>query len=330
VLAIGVLATAGVAPAGATSHESASAHRETASPHHRPWRSGVFVDDTGVSTYSESQRFGNWRGDPVTMATDFQAGLSWQSLARSNRVISTWGHQHAVRLSLSVPMFVGDGSTRSVASGADDHWFRLMARNLVAAGLSHSILRIGWEFNEGFQRWGVDNRRQARTYVRAFRHIVRAVRSVAHERFTIDWTVYNSRVGYRHLASAYPGDAYVDYVGSDVYDRNQRSAVESAATRWHDLVSAPSGLRWQARFARRHDKRLAVAEWALVATPLYPGNGGGDDPAFVQHMWRWFGHHDVGYEDYFNTISYTGAIFTVNNNVFPTASALYRRLWGRR
>jgi hypothetical protein len=327
---VGTLAMAAVGPAVATSHRPAR-HHSVSDHHHRSWRSGVFIDDTGVHTYRDARNFGTWRGDPVTTATDFQTAVSWKTFAQSQRIISTWGHQHHVRLSLSVPMFVGNGSLRSVASGVDDRWFTAMARNLVGAGLSHSILRIGWEFNETFQRWGVDNARGARLYVRAFRHVVRAVRAVKHQHFAFDWTVYNSRAGYRHLATAYPGDRYVDFVGTDIYDRNQRGAPETPAQRWHDIVHAPSGLQWQTRFANRHGKQLAVPEWALVSTPLFPARSGGDDPTFVRHMWRWFCHHNVGYEDYFNTISYTGAIFTINNHhVFPNATALYRRLWASR
>jgi hypothetical protein len=329
-IAVGALALTAVGPAVATSHQ-APRHHEESRYNDRDWRSGVFINDNGVHTYSDARKFGTWRGDPVTIATDFETAVSWKTLAQSQRIVSTWGHQHGVRLSLSVPMFVGNGSLRSVASGVDDRWFTAMARNLVAAGLSHSILRIGWEFNETFQRWGVDTAPGARLYVRAYRHVVRAVRSVKHEHFAFDWTVYNSRTGYQHLAKAYPGDRYVDFIGSDVYDRNQRGVPESAAQRWHDLVHAPSGLRWQTRFAQQHGKRLAVAEWALVSTPLYPRLGGGDDPTFVRHMWRWFCHHDVGYENYFNAISYTGAIFTINNHhVSPNATALYRRLWASR
>lgn len=318
-----VAATSG-GPAGRSQHSYSLGGR------HR-WLSGVFVDDTGFSTYKSTQKFGRWRHSPVQIATDFAPAVNWENLAGEKRIVASWGHQHRIQLSLAVPMWPAHGSLGETASGRDNHWFKRMAQRLVAAGLSHTILRIGWEFNESFAPWHVDSARSAREYARAFRQVVRAVRSVKHQHFRFDWCVYDGLRGYRHLGRAYPGDRYVDVIGADVYDFNQRGRHEGEQQRWRDLVHGPAGLAWQARFARRHDKPLGFAEWALVRTPLLPGLGAGDDPRFVQHMWRWFRRHDVGYEDYFDSVGFTGTIFNIDNvDMFPASAKVYRQLWGSR
>lgn len=275
--------------------------------------------------------FGRWRGDPVRMANDFAPSLGWRDLAGEKRVVDTWGGQRRIQLSLSVPMMAGNGSLATTAAGRSNRWFTALARNLVRGGLGHSVLRIGWEFNEAFYPWRVTSPYQASLYARAFRQIVRAVRAVNHEHFRFDWCSYNGLRGYRQLAQAYPGDRYVDYIGSDVYDFNQRGHHEPASVRWHDIVHSRSGLAWQAKFAKRHHKKLSYPEWALVSAPLQPGSGGGDDPAFIHHLWRWFSHHDVAYENYFDSVGLTGTSFRIDyHRLFPHAAAAYRHVWGTR
>jgi Glycosyl hydrolase family 26 len=286
-----------------------------------------------VGTYQRDVSFGSWRHDPIGMATDFQTSSSWFNLAHTKRIVDTWGHQRKVQLSLSVPLWAGlGGKLTTAASGVHDVFFKQMAKNLVTAGLSRAILRIGWEFNESYEPWSVSTTAQAHLYAKAWRQIVRSVRSVKGEHFRFDWCPYNAIIGFKHPMRAYPGNKYVDYIGSDVYDWDQRGPSESAARRWHDLVHGRTGLKWQARVARRHHKQLSTPEWALVRTTLPAGHGGNDDPRFVRNMWRWFGHHHIAYEDYFDATGYTLVRYGLDTSstAFPRSATVYRHLWSSR
>ncbi len=306
------------------------------------WRSGVFA---GFSVRRDVA-FGTWRGSPITSATDFQAAASWNALESSDRLIQAWrGHHRGIRLSIAVPLWAGLGDhMRTAASGYYDGRFKKMAAGLIAAGLGHSILRLGWEFNGSWFGWGITHTTQnspatkaraqlraerAVEFARAWRHIVGAIRSVPGEHFRFDWCVSAGR-HYPDVALAYPGDAYVDYIGDDVYDWN-RDRLENAASRWRETVEQRTGLAWQVRFAGAHHKPLSFPEWALVSDALHPSESGNDDPNFVRNMYRWFDHHDVAYEDYFDFDPYLGLSsgLTTGNGQFKFARELYRRLWSR-
>jgi hypothetical protein len=306
------------------------------------WRSGVFA---GFSARQDNA-FGAWRGSPITSATDFQTASSWGAMEGSDRLISTWRNQlHGIKLSIAVPLWPGLGQhMAAAASGYYDDRFARMARSLVAAGLGHSILRLGWEFNGSWFTWGITHTtagsaatkaraalraERAREFARAWRHIVRTIRSVPGQHFTFDWCVSAGR-HYPDVALAYPGDDYVDYIGDDVYDWN-RGHYERPARRWREVVAERTGLAWQSRFAKAHHKPMSFPEWALVSDLFHPGESGNDDPSFVRHMYQWFAHHDVAYENYFDYDAYLGLAsgLTTNNGRFGAARALYRRLWSR-
>jgi hypothetical protein len=299
------------------------------------WRSGDFA---GFSAIADKD-FGIWRGRPITSATDFQTNYSWQAFDQAARVVQIWRNQHSgILLSIGVPMWAGYGTNHlaAAASGYYDQHFVDMARNLVAAGLGHSVLRIGWEFNGSWFNWGIESEgkpdqyaTRARQFAAAWRHIVTAIRHVKGEHFTFDWCVA-AGPHYPNLSLAYPGDSYVDYVGMDVYDWNRQGMPDTAQARWHAIVHQGTGLAWLAKFAAKHHKLISIPEWALVHDSFRREHSGGDDKFFIDHMHQWFAKHDVEYENYFN---YSDGLmsFMINGSgdQFPEAGKLYRTLWGR-
>ena len=79
----------------------------------------------------------------------------------------------------------------------------------------------------------------------------------------------------------YPGDDYVDWVGTDFYSDNQD---------WKSLAG----------LYRRYDKPFALPEWGVV---------GADDPRFVQRLLTWVDRHRrckmlIYYQDFGSTSSY--------------------------
>ncbi|HEY1003777.1 MAG TPA: hypothetical protein VGD83_29460, partial [Streptosporangiaceae bacterium] len=52
-------------------------------------------------------------------------------------------------------------------------------------------------------------------FIRAWRHVVTAMRSVPGEHFKFLWTIYPEGAT---VAECWPGSAYVDYVGTDIFD----------------------------------------------------------------------------------------------------------------
>jgi hypothetical protein len=287
------------------------------------WRSGVYAGHIPA----DDEAFAEWRGAAIQTATDFMGSATWTQLAHPLLVSVAWRYDPAVQLVLSVPMWPNSGgSLSSVASGEDNTYFSQLGKTLVAAGRANTVIRLGWEFNTPYFRWQVTTPAQARDYAEAWRQVVSAFRAVAGQHFTFVWNpdLANSGID---PALAYPGDAYVDDIGLDVYDYGQPG--DSPAQRWQGLLNQRYGLVWQAKFAAAHGKPLAYPEWGLVHDTSDPA-AGGDDPLFVSQMHAWFASHNTAFENYFDDPSANGAAFNVDGNDFPHASAVYLTLFGTK
>jgi Glycosyl hydrolase family 26 len=323
-----------------------------------PFRHGLAADPPGVSDVvfgayvgpaaKGVQALPAWQefaGTPARYALDFAAADNWANVAGPDWALSPWWGSGR-RLIYSVPLFphkatdkaadAGGSLARCAAGDFDGHWADL-GRNLVSHRLPSTIVRPGWEFDAPWYVWAARGRQQ--DYVDCFRHVVSAMRSVPNQRFTFLW---NPTIGVHEFPAeqAYPGDAYVDYVGVDVYDTSwaagtypypagagaqQRQAI--AATVWNDLLTGSRGLQFWARYAAEHGKRLAVPEWGL--SDRVDGHGGGDNVAFVEGMLAFMGdpRNGVAFSMYFDADTAAGDHHRISSadTRFPQAAAAYRR-----
>lgn len=238
--------------------------------------------------------FGRWLGRDPSWALDFLPADGWRTITRPRWFARQWAGSH-YRTVYSVPLLPdGAGSLVQGASGAYDRYFEQLARGLVAEGEGDAVLRLGWEFNGDWFQWAAAGREQA--FVDYWRRVVGVIRSVDGAEFSFDWCP-SAGPNAMPADAAYPGDDVVDYVGLDVYDVTGEAA-QSPEDRWNTLVNQPYGLEWHAAFAAQHGKPMTFPEWGLWLDD--EGRGGGDDPYFVDQMWRWTATHDVAYQMYFD------------------------------
>ena len=214
-----------------------------------------------------------------------------------------------LRLYLGLSMSPDDGSPAQTPAHLSE--YQQVAENLVAGGQAYAIVRIGWEWSSTLFSWGVQNTTPAQ-YVTAFDDIVTTMRSVPGEHFLFDWCALSGAAPTNGpYAASYPGDQYVDFIGTDVYDDN---SVQD----WDTNLSTPGGLAYTVAFAKAHDKAASVPEWGL---------DGQDDPTFIDLMSAFIGNpaNDVGYSSYFSDAS--GA---VNSDItqFPASAAEFTRDFG--
>jgi hypothetical protein len=289
------------------------------------WQSGVYSGNGPDGDLA----FAAWRNRPIDTATDFTSGASWDVIENQPFDIPAWRRAPQVRPVWSMPIWsAAGGSLEAAARGDYNVHYAALARNLVAAGLGNVIIRLGWEFNGDWYDWAVRTRADAANYAAAWRQIAGTMQSVAGAQFGFDWCVTPRPDGV-DPALAYPGDQYVTEIGADVYDWSLEPN-ETPAQRWNDIVGMRYGLAWQARFASSHRKPVSFPEWGLVRAPWSPTTAGGDDPAFVQHMYDWFATHNTALEDYFDhDAPEYGQYYALTSDAgnFPRASALYRQLW---
>jgi hypothetical protein len=205
------------------------------------------------------------------------------------------------------------------ARGAYDGYARQLAENLVAEGLGHSVIRLGWEANDGADAesaLGTDPS-EYRDWALYWARIVRAMRSVEGAHFVFDWTVNQ---GYRPIAldDWYPGDSVVDIIGIDAYDSGIADYSLTPPQRWSKLSHEPDGLDAVAAFAARHHKAVSVPEWGLLREGS--SGGGGDDPTYVAGIASFVETHPVAYESYFD--HGTGAVLPIEDA--PASRVEYR------
>ena len=285
---------------------------------------GVYAGP-GASGVREAAVFGARTGARLTHVLDFASAENWAGITGPAWLLDPHRND-AARLEYSLPMMPeGDQySLRACAAGDyDTHW-RQLAHNLVAAGLHGVIVRPGWEFNGDWYAWSAAGHEA--DYVGCFREIVTAMRSVSHSEFSFDW---NPTLGPNAFPAeqAYPGDAYVDYVGVDAYDASPIFVHErgrhAAAKAWHEIEHGDHGLRFWSRFAAAHHKPMAVPEWGVVGGA--GGQGGGDDPAYIDHMFRFMTDpdHHVAYEQYFDAGSSFAQHSIDADTQFPQAQARF-------
>jgi len=268
--------------------------------------------------------FGAWRGRPVSVVTDYLGGSNWSSIANTSWTGYRWAgtHYHYVWSMFMLPMD-RSGNMSAGASGAYNRYFRQAAQGLVNNGYGSSTIRLGWELTGNWYPWAALNNPSA--FAAYWRQIVTTMRSVPGAHFTFDFNISNQ--GKSPLA-AYPGDAYVDYVGGDFYDETWKPyGPKNHTAVWNELLNQPYGMNWLASFAAAHGKRLSLPEWALVYR--CDGHGGGDNPSFITNMRNWISSHNVAYETYFNAADNDCQTFKLDNGHFWSARNQYKTLFSK-
>lgn len=297
---------------------------------------------TGAANPSGAASFAATTGTTVSVVEDYLPGGSWSTIDGSGGSLAwmfdAW-RGSGYRLVLGVPMFDNSGTDTLAqgAAGAYDQYFVTLAQTLVAAGQGNAILRIGQEFTGSWNPWRVTDATDAANYAAYYRNIVTSMRSVPGQALSFIWEGADpqdgSYPGAYTAEDAYPGDAYVDYIGTDVYDQSWNdgcgipfnNTVTAAESQCNWTTGILPGLNRVAAFATAHDKPVAFPEWGLAIRG--DGHGLGDDPVFVQDMASWMASNNVALALYFD-FDVSGQMDAITDGQFPNALAAFRAAFG--
>ncbi len=248
-------------------------------------------------------------GQKPEYAEDFLDDSTWQTIENPEWFISKW-KDTGYSMVWGVPMLPGspqtgtapgDVSLASGAAGAYNQYFTNLAKALVEGGQADSTIRLGWEFNVtgAWYPWVATG--QPTNFIAYWRQIVTSMRSVPGADFRFDWNPNNENSASPNLVDYYPGDAFVDLIGLDVYDVAY-TRYPGSAKEFSDLETEPFGLNWMAAFSASHGKAMTLPEWGLgwgtsheggVMTSYNNALSGGDDATFVNDMMSWISSHNV-------------------------------------
>ena len=214
----------------------------------------------------------------------------------------------------SVPLTVEGTSLASVAQGLENAHFIDAARQLAASrpGDASIDVRLGWEFNGSWMPWAAQGHEA--DFKQAYQTVVDQFRSVS-DRFRFVWDVNVG--GSFDPATAYPGDAYVDVIGSDFYYNKTWDPADPAAA-FQAKASEDHGLQWISDFAAVHGKAFAVSEWGVQTN---------DSGAYIEAASAWFEAHNVAFANYWETNA-AGFNGSLDNGSKPDAAKAYLAAFG--
>jgi hypothetical protein len=289
-------------------------------------------DYAGGGNVGGVQAFAAATGAHPTIASDYLIGSEgWNGMdgagGSESWMLNQW-RPTGLRLVVGVPIIPdGTGGTLAQgAAGAYNQYFTTLAQTLVAGGAGNAILRLGWEFNGNWFNWSVANNTDAQNFAAYWRQIVNTMRAVPGQQFGFLWNPNNGNSSSWNVELAYPGSAYVDYVGTDVYDEYWGSPKTAQAS-WSWAVNQSYGLNWLVNFAAREGRPIAVPEWSV--TIRSDGFGLDDDPYFVQQFGAWVAANDVAFTCIF---SYNDSAGSQDNDItdglFPNALTAFRATFG--
>jgi hypothetical protein len=235
-----------------------------------------------------------------------------------------------------------ENSLAEGAAGDENATFATIAKNLVKLGFGNAILRPGWEFDGTWYPWAVRSNADAANFATYWRKIVTVMRAVPGADFKFLWSPAGSQPLSWNIASAYPGNNYVDEVSEDVYDwswdsaifpkgdpHNKATVAQSDAV-FRELLTSKEGLNWLTSFAKDDDKPVVIPEFA--DTIRVDGHGLGDDPTFINNMHSWAVSNHVSWMIYFVDTTADnvnqGVDYLLTDGRFPKALGAFKADFG--
>jgi hypothetical protein len=186
----------------------------------------------------------------------------------------------------------------AAAAGDFNSQYYDLGELLVEDGLGNTIIEPGREMNGTWYEWSEHRAPPSEpdAYILAWRQLVTAMRSVPGQHFRFLWTVYMTTTS---VADSWPGSAYVDYIGTDIFDwfggadntyPHTASGALDHEEKWRQILTTePGGLNWMAAFSQATGKPIIIPEWGLDFHTF----GGHDDPLFITNMMKWMKAHDA-------------------------------------
>ncbi len=270
------------------------------------------VDFNCALVYDDAaQTWAQW--DDPWFITDPAADGNWAQWVRASPGRTMILSIQLIPTNLDGTSWLGRG-----ADGAYNRYARTLARNLVAAGLGSSVIRLAPEANGTWEPDSIGNTPASdANWAHFWRDTARAMMSVAGADFSFDWCV-NAGVRNIPLADYYPGDSVVDEIGIDLYDEGLPATVTD---RWTALYNQPGSLGTVLSFAQAHGKPISIPEWGVG--PATVQEGGGDDPGYVQGLASVVATDNVAYQSYFFNGSWAQGLAS-----YPNSLAAYQAGFG--
>ncbi len=246
---------------------------------------------------------------------------------------------------LSLP--TDSSSLEDGAKGGFDDKAISMTKYLVANNLGSSIVCMG--LINGPNSWETASEANATHFVSCWQQIVTAMRTVpGAEKLQFDWVGLNRKTSFP-IEKAYPGDAYVDYVGMFLYDQcldksiypfppnaTDAEKLEHQKKAWEQYYypASQNGLEAWMAVAKAHGKPFSIPMWSLYSDH-YDENTistGEDNSYFIQQMYNFIQDpaNNVHFASYMDAYVDCTRITSSKEyqTSYPHSADLFRKLFG--
>ena len=209
---------------------------------------------------------------------------------------------------------------QSCAAGDFNSYATTLGTSLVTAGLENSVIRLGPEMNGVWEADFIGNSKvEQRLWSLCFANEVTSLRHATGEHFLIDWNP-NACKGNFPYANYYPGNAYVDILGFDLFDVGCETPTTPLS--FSRLASEPAGLKRFEAFATAQGKPMSFPEWGLSTIPS------GDDPKYVDGIGSTVAKRNFAFQTYFDATSANSKALPLGPRT-PLSLAAYQKWFGK-
>jgi hypothetical protein len=274
--------------------------------------------------------FEKWLGrrvDVILCTVDFQ---KWENYRWAEWLSQTvYGARGDRRLVYDVPIIITGANYAEAKSGAyDEHW-QTLAKSIIAnnPGTYDIVIRPSHEMNGDWFAWGVGGAREVQVpdFIaswRRFHGVFRGVPEGARFKFS-----FSTSEGGSDPRPMWPGDAYVDLVGHDLYWKPKAMGGEGWESNdpvegWKKRTTEPYDgwrLAGMLAFAKSKQKPFSIDEW---------GVWGPDAAPFVNGMLEFLRANGVRSHTYWNHDSgYPGELHT-RDAQWPETTKAFKQAFG--
>ncbi len=302
-----------------------------------PSTSGLLLGSyNGAADPAGATAFAGETDTTASVYSDYLDGTSWSSMVGASGsppwvIGSIRGKLGSARLLLSVPLVNAGYSSDQAALAAYaanptgwDAKLTTLAQNLVADGFSNAIIRLMWEPDSGI--YSNEDLTSAANYAALWRDAHTAMDAVSGASFQWAW-YWGGNFDSTTNNTAYPGNAYVDYVTFDDYDQSWDGSC-GVPYNGSNFTQAQHRCLWAGdqdnvltslvNFATIVHKPIGIGEFGVIDRS--DGHGGGDDPYWIADFTAWMKASNVAWASYFNFNSGGNSILSD----YPNSLAAYR------
>jgi hypothetical protein len=215
---------------------------------------------------------------------------------------------------------------KACASGNYNQHATTLAKNLVSYGAGNVVIRLGLEANG---TWEADyvgtTAAEMSDWSKCYDNEVSAMRAVPGQRFYFVWNP-NICTANIPLSAWYPGNAYVNIIGADAYDKDCGTLKTVAQEGWQPYATDSSnGNAVNSLFpSLANIEAFAVAQGKPMSFPEWGLSTGDDDATYVTDLAHMFNTDDFAFQSYFDAGD--DGIAPLGSAI-PNATAAYGQLF---